>query len=124
MYLGLIEYNLMYYETMRIGSKYSISKGEDSITIVRMMHDYFEKVYINKDGYVNVTMNRFSVRFSYPRHLSMISIGEISEILEYEGKRYMRDSMLIERINRMLYDLIKYYHTNNPNYDIADYITP
>ncbi|MEM2100939.1 MAG: hypothetical protein QXP69_01505 [Candidatus Nitrosocaldus sp.] len=23
---------------MRIGSKYSISKGEDSITIVRMMH--------------------------------------------------------------------------------------
>jgi hypothetical protein len=54
----------------------------------------------------------------------MMSIGEISEILEYEGKRYMRDSMLIERINRMLYDLIKYYHTNNPSYDIANYITP
>ncbi|MFN4336394.1 MAG: hypothetical protein ACK4FV_02290 [Candidatus Nitrosocaldus sp.] len=114
----------MYYETMRIGSKYSISKGEDSVTIVRMMSDYFEKVYINKDGYVNITMNRFSVRFSYPKHLSMVNIGEISEILEYEGKRYMRDSLLIERINRMMYDLIKYYHTNNPNYDIVNYITP
>jgi|LJSS01.1.fsa_nt_gb hypothetical protein len=101
----------MYYETMRIGSKYSINRSEDSLTIVRMVDGYFEKIHINKDGYVNITVSKMGLRFYYPQHLTALMIGEVSEIIEYESKRYVRDSMLIERINRIMYDLIKYYES-------------
>ncbi len=101
----------MYYETMRIGSKYSINRSEDSLTIVRIMDGYFEKIHINKDGYINITISKMGLRFHYPQHLTTLMIGEVSEIIEYENKRYMRDSMLIERINRIMYDLIRYYES-------------
>ncbi len=101
----------MYYETMRIGSKYSINRSEDSLTIVRMVDGYFEKIHMSKDGYVNITVSKMGLRFYYPQHLTTLMIGEISEIIEYESKRYVRDSMLIERINRIMYDLIKYYES-------------
>jgi len=108
----------MYYETLRIGSKYSINRNCDSLTIVRIMDGHFEKIRLSKDGYVNITISKMGLRFHYPPHLATVMIGEISDIIEYESKRYLRDSMLIERINSIIYELIRYYESlqDKPQY--------
>ena len=112
----------MYYETLRISSKYSISINYDSLNIIRIIDSCFEKITIHRsDGYVHIIMGNINLKFHYPPHLATLMIGRIIEIIEYEKKRSLRDTMLIEEINNIIYEFVKYYYSEIlQNYNLTD----